>query len=95
MTITLPVHPLRGVPLVVIRDGIRARDGRRYVEVEHPGGWALRVPVDWTDQVVGQIPGDCGGRTARSGPASRGLRTISRPELGSFPRPKLRMNRTW
>lgn len=45
---TLPVHPLKGAELRVVR-WRRARDGRRHVEVEHPRGWIVSLPVSWTD----------------------------------------------
>ncbi|MCY1074310.1 hypothetical protein [Archangium lansingense] len=37
VTVTLPIHPLKGVELPVARF-IRSQDGRRYVDVEHPPG---------------------------------------------------------
>ena len=38
VTVTLPIHPLLGTRLPVV-PMIRSR-GRRYVDAEHPGGWA-------------------------------------------------------
>lgn len=28
---------------------IRRQDGRRWVEAEHPGGWCMQVPIEWTN----------------------------------------------
>lgn len=56
MTITLAVHPLRGVALPVVRDAIRFHDGRRMVEAMHPSGWTIRLPIEWTDRWVGAAP---------------------------------------
>ncbi|MFE8600322.1 hypothetical protein [Archangium violaceum] len=51
VTVTLPVHPLKGVKLPVVRF-IRSQDGRRYVDVEHPPGQYMRLPLEWTDRCV-------------------------------------------
>ena len=60
MVVTLPIHPLLGRRLRVVsyRSG---RVGRRIVEVEHPAGWTLRLPEEWTDR--GQ-PHDLASETA-------------------------------
>jgi hypothetical protein len=42
VTVTLPIHPLKGVELPVARF-IRSQDGRRYVDVEHPPGQYMRL----------------------------------------------------
>src|SRR6266567_1805240 len=49
VTIVLPVHRLVGERLRVVRTE-RDRTGRRYVTAEHPGGWWIRLPLEWTDR---------------------------------------------
>jgi hypothetical protein len=66
VTITLPTHPLQGVQLPVIRTA-RSQDGRRYVDVEHPPGWCMRLPIEWTDRSSPQVPPSIGGREVRLG----------------------------
>jgi len=61
VTVTLPAHPLKGVKLPVIRF-IRSQDGRRYVDVEHPPGQYMRLPVEWTDRSPPLVPPSVGGR---------------------------------
>ena len=73
MTITLPIHPLVGRPLPFVRE-VRDREGRRSV-VEHPGGWALRVPVSWTDRAVNPAPPKVDGHVV--GASSVGLRRLA------------------
>ena len=51
VTITLPGHPLRGRPLVLVRL-IHSRVGDNYADVEHPDGSPLRVPLEWTDRSI-------------------------------------------
>lgn len=52
MTVTLPVHPFRGMALVVVRYE-RDQRGRRYVTAAHPAdGGNLRLPVEWTDRAA-------------------------------------------
>jgi hypothetical protein len=49
VTVTLPIHPLRGISLRVVRcvDG----PGReRYIDAEDPAGRGLRLPLEWTDR---------------------------------------------
>lgn len=53
VTVTLPIHPLHGLALPFVRE-IRDRDGRRHLELEHPRGWVIRLPADWTDRGVSQ-----------------------------------------
>lgn len=48
---TLPIHPLKGQQLRVVR-WKGSPDGQRYVEVEHPGGWVASLPVLWTDAAL-------------------------------------------
>jgi hypothetical protein len=66
VTITLPTHPLRGVQLPVIRTA-RSQDGRRYIDVEHPPGWCMRLPIEWTDRSSPLVPPSIGGREVRLG----------------------------
>jgi hypothetical protein len=49
VTVTSPVHPLAGRVVAVVR-WVRLRDGRRYVDVRHPEGSVLRLPLDLTDR---------------------------------------------
>ena len=51
VTITLPGHPLRGRPLVLLRL-LRSRTGDGYADVEHPDGSPLRVPLEWADRSI-------------------------------------------
>jgi hypothetical protein len=44
----MPIHPLVGQSVEVYRR-VRARDGRMYVDVWHPDGRCIRLPVQWTD----------------------------------------------
>ena len=64
MTVTLPIHPLKGVALPVARF-IRSQDGRRYVDVEHPPGRYMRLPLEWTDRSPPLVPPSIGGREVR------------------------------
>jgi hypothetical protein len=64
VTITLPVHPLKGVELPVARF-LRSQDGRRYVDVEHPAGQYMRLPLEWTDRAPPLVPPSVEGRAAR------------------------------
>jgi len=54
VTVTMPVHPLVGRKLRVVR--WMRRDGGRYVEVEFPPGRGLRLPGHWVD---GSCEGEC------------------------------------
>ena len=45
---TLPIHPLAGQDLPLQRH-VRTQRGRRLVDVTHPEGWSIRLPVEWTD----------------------------------------------
>lgn len=51
--ITLPVHPLRGHRLPVVREVMRS--GGHYVEAEHPRGWRVLLPLGWTDRGVAPV----------------------------------------
>jgi hypothetical protein len=61
VTVTLPIHPLRGRRLILVRT-LRAQDGQQYVDVEHPEGWHLRLPVEWTDRAPPLVPPRVGGK---------------------------------
>lgn len=54
ITISMAVHPLRGVPLPLVRKHRWA--GLPYFEAEHPMGWRIMVPLSWTDQAVSPVP---------------------------------------
>jgi Family of unknown function (DUF5372) len=64
VTVTLPVHPLAGHALPVVRS-VRCSDGRRYVDLEHPDGHVFRLPEGYTDRAA---------PTVATGVAERGLR---------------------
>ena len=64
VTVTLPVHPLAGHALAVVRS-VRCRDGRRYVDLRHPDGHVFRLPEGYTDRAA---------PTLAAGLAARGLR---------------------
>ena len=51
VVVTLKVHPLVGQSIEVIRR-VRAHDGRVYLDLLHPDGRAVRLPVEWTDLAV-------------------------------------------
>jgi hypothetical protein len=61
VTITLPVHPFRGCALPIVRCG-HERDGRCYIDVEHPYGGSLRLPIEWTDRSAPLVPARVNGR---------------------------------
>jgi len=63
----MPIHPLHGQRLRVLRTE-RDRHGRRYVTVEHPPGAWLRLPVLWTDLGAPPPPPQIGGREVRLSP---------------------------
>ena len=60
----MPVHPLLGQRLPAIRS-VRGRDGRRYIEAEHPRGWHIRLPIEWTDRAASPGPTSCQGEEVR------------------------------
>lgn len=49
VTVTLPVHPFKGMRLRVVR-AVYSRGSQRYIDAEHPRGWTIRLPVEWTDR---------------------------------------------
>jgi hypothetical protein len=63
--VTLSVHPLFGLPLPVVQY-VRDRDGRRYIEAEHPRGWTIRLPVEWTDRGAPLTPPRLNGREVKA-----------------------------
>jgi len=65
VTVTLPIHPLRGESLPVLR-AVRDRKGRSFVEAQHPDGWTLRLPVEWTDRAHPSQVVTVAGRAARA-----------------------------
>ena len=67
VTVTLPVHPLHGLTLPFVRE-IRDREGRRHLDLEHPRGWVIRLPANWTDRAVARGPLVVGGRDLRASP---------------------------
>jgi hypothetical protein len=89
VTVTLPVHPLAGQPLAVVR--WVNRRGTRYVELEHPQGWSIRVPVSWTDRGAPAVVSGLPGRPAALDVAGlRNLAAYVRGELdGSYDRATL------
>lgn len=54
-TITLPIHPFRGVPLEVIRHarGTQRAPGVEHLDLRLENGQVLRVPCAWTDLTSG------------------------------------------
>ncbi len=56
---TMPIHPLCGETLEVIR-WVRFPDGRRYVDVQPHGGRVIRLPLAFTDRVPSRIPASDG-----------------------------------
>jgi hypothetical protein len=75
VTVTLPTHPLQGLRLPVAR-AVRAADGRRYVDVEHPQGLLVRLALEWTDRGGPLVPPHVQDREVRL--AVRGLLELVR-----------------
>ena len=48
----MPVHPLRGETLALVRVERDRNSGRRYVLAETDEGRRLRIPESWTDRCV-------------------------------------------
>lgn len=59
--VTLAVHPLVGRVLVVQRR-VRGPDGRLYVDVRHPDGRGMRLPIEWTDLVIARSEAGVSGK---------------------------------
>ncbi len=74
VTITLPVHPLRGKELAVFR--WENGPGGRYALVEHPPGRRTRFPESWTDRGAGWAAPQVAGRAVVL--SFQGLLDISR-----------------
>ena len=64
MTITLAIHPFKDKELPMLRL-IRRQEGRRYVEVEHPGGWCMQIPIQWTNLSIQVEPPVIEGQEVR------------------------------
>ena len=84
--VIMPIHPLVGMQLRVVRL-FRATDGRRLVDVENPLDYraSLRLPIDWTD--LGNPPpvASIDGRCPRLSPeAARRLATAVQARIGMF-----------
>jgi hypothetical protein len=62
--VTLPVHPLKEKRLPVLA-WVRGQDGRRYVDAEHPRGWTIRLPLEWTDRCAALMPPSLNGHEVR------------------------------
>lgn len=62
--VTYPIHPLRGQQLQVVVH-VRTHDGQRFVDVQHPLGGAIRLPVDWTDLGASLMPPVIEGREVK------------------------------
>lgn len=58
--ITLPIHPLVGQAVVV--EGMKRQAGRQYVQIRHPDGSKLGLPLDWTDRWPAQEMPELEGR---------------------------------
>jgi len=82
--VIMPIHPLFGMQLRVVRL-FRATDGRRMVDVENPLDYraSLRLPIDWTD-LGNPPPVACiDGRCPRLSPeAARRLATAVQARIG-------------
>jgi len=65
VTITMPVHPLRGETLALVRVERDRNSGCRYVLAETPEGRRLRIPESWTDRCVFVGPHQIDGREAK------------------------------
>ena len=61
----MPIHPLNGVEVPVVRFERDYLHGRRYVVVERPGGGNLCLPVEWTDRGPPWVPPQVDGRPVR------------------------------
>jgi hypothetical protein len=63
--ITLPIHPLVGAELVLVRVERWIGAGRRFALVEHPEGGTLRLPLEWTDRGPRWVSPCVNGRPVR------------------------------
>lgn len=98
--ITFPVHPLRGMRLAVMR-AVRSQGGQQYVDVQHPRGGFIRLPLEWTDRRTPTVPTVSGGRQVRlSAPAllklaeavEEGLKRPLPPAPAALPEQESRFN---
>lgn len=64
VTVCMPIHPLHGRRLRVVRIE-RDRHGRQFVTVEHPTAFWLRLPAHWTDRAAPPPPPRVDGRELR------------------------------
>jgi hypothetical protein len=55
---------------------VRGQDGREQVDAEHPRGWTIRLPVEWTDRAAPASPPCLNGQEVRL--AARGLLELGR-----------------
>ncbi|WP_373372238.1 hypothetical protein [Sorangium atrum] len=69
------MHPLKGQRLPVV-SSVRGQDGRRYVDAEHPQGWTIRLPIEWTDRAGPGVTPRWHGREVRLD--ARGLLELAR-----------------
>jgi hypothetical protein len=63
--VTLPVHPLAGHVVAVVRS-VRCGNGRRYVDLQHPDGHVFRLPEGYTDRAAPAIAAGVAGRGLRA-----------------------------
>ena len=61
----MPIHPLRGETLVLVRVERDRNSGRRYVLAETHEGRRLRIPEAWTDRCSFIGPHEMSGREAK------------------------------
>jgi hypothetical protein len=81
VTVTMPIHPLFGRRLRVLRYG-GSRSAMKYLIVEYPPGRRLRFPEAWTDRVVSLPVPKVDGRTVRL--AAKALLRLSRAVAASL-----------
>ncbi|QSQ27272.1 hypothetical protein JY651_21185 [Pyxidicoccus parkwayensis] len=86
--------------LVVMRI-VRSQSGQQYVDVEHPQGGFIRLPLEWTDRRTPTVPAVSGGRQVRlSAPAllklaeavEEGLKRPLPPKPAALPARESRFN---
>jgi len=61
----MPVHPLRGETLALVRVELDRNSGCRFVLAETPEGRRLRVPESWTDRRVFVGPHQIDGKETK------------------------------
>jgi len=72
----MPIHPLSGALVSVVRFERNYQHGGRYVVIDGPRGGALRLPIEWTDRGPPWVPPVVDGRPVRL--AVRGLLLLAR-----------------